>query len=63
MTNLLILNQFKGNNWGTNDAILIKLYVQHHVIMIHIESKAHEILYIGYFDKAQFVNLTLIQRQ
>ena len=61
MTNLLILNQFKGINWGTNDVIQKQLYVHHHVIMIHNQLKFHDILFIGYFDTAQFVNLTLIQ--
>ena len=37
--------------------------MHHHVIMKHIQLKFHEILYIGYFDTAQFVNLTPIQGQ
>ena len=57
MVSLLILNKFKGKE------ALIKLYVHHHVIMIHIQLKFHEIQYTGYFDTAQFVNLTLIQGQ
>ena len=31
-----ILNQFKGNNLCTIDAILKKLEVHHHIMMIHI---------------------------
>ena len=44
-----------------NHAILIILYVYHHVIMIHIQFKFHEILFIGYLVTAQFLNFTLIK--
>ena len=60
---LQILNKFKSNNSCINDAILIILYVHHYVMMIHIQFKFHEILFIGYFVTAQFVNFTLTQGQ
>ena len=63
MANLLILNQFKGNNCGINDAILISFMCITIIIMINIQLKFQEILYIGYFDTAQFDNLTHFQGQ
>ena len=45
---LLILNQYKGNNSCTADAILIKLYVHQRIIVIYIHIKFHQIQSIGY---------------
>ena len=47
MANLQKLNQFKRNNSCINDANPIKLDVNHHVMMMHIPFKFHEILFIG----------------
>ena len=63
MANAQILNQIKGNNWGINDANLIKLYVHHHVMMIPIQLKFHENLFICNLVTTEFVILILIQGQ
>ena len=63
MVKLQILNKFESNNSCSNNAILIILYVYHYVMMIHIQFKFHEILFIGYLVTALFVNFTLIQGQ
>ena len=43
IASLKILNQFwRGNNSCMNDAILIKLDVHHHVLMIDILFQFHE---------------------
>ena len=63
MGNLQILNQFKGNHSWINDAILIKFYMHHQVMMIHIQSKFNEILFLGFLVTAQFVIFTLVQGQ
>ena len=66
MANLQLLSclyQFKSNNSCINDASLIKLHVHHNLIMIYIQLKFHEIVFIVHLVSALFVNFTLIQGQ
>ena len=47
MAKLQILNKFKSKNSRVNNAFLITLYAYHHVMVIHIQFKFHEILFIS----------------
>ena len=52
MAQLLILNQCKGNNSCTTDAILTKLKVHQRIVVIYIHIKFHQIPLIGYLVMA-----------
>ena len=43
------------------EAIVTKLCMQIHIMVIYIRYKFHEILFLGYFVMAQFVDFKSIQ--
>ena len=52
MAQLLIVNQYKGNNSCTSDAFLTKLKVHQRIVVIYIHIKVYQIPLIGYLVMA-----------
>ena len=58
-----ILTWFKGKNWCTTDAILMKLHERDSVMVIHIYFTIYDIMLVSFLVIAHFTDFQSIQQR